>query len=182
FLWSLCEHHELAHVVTLQLSKGRVPRWLTEGISVYEERKVSKTWWRDDERDLVDAIWSDEVLTLKDINNAFRGPRVLFAYYQGGLMCEWIERDVGYGEPGATEESVVRKALGLDAAEFDKRFLAFASDYVKGLRVLRRISKAKWDKLQRAMRKTPDDAEGWLLLCEGALARGDTSGALSALA
>jgi tetratricopeptide (TPR) repeat protein len=191
FGWNSTQHHELAHVITLQLSKGRISRWLTEGLSVYEERKQSKTWNRDDERDLIDAIWSDEVLTLKDINNAFRGPRVLFAYYQGGLMCEWIERDFGfdklramvvaYGEPGATEESVVKTALGLDAAEFDRRFLAYAKDYVKDFKVMRRITKSKSDKLRRALRKTPDDGEGWLLLTEGALAQGDTAAALSAL-
>jgi tetratricopeptide (TPR) repeat protein len=191
FLWHLVEHHELAHVVTLQLSKGRVPRWLTEGLSVYEERKYSKTWYREYEREVIDAIASDDVLTLKDINGAFRGERVMYAYYQGGLMCELIERDFGfaklremvrlYGE-GLSTEDVVRKALGIEPTEFDARFLAYAKDYVKDLKVLRRPTKAKIDKLKRAMRKTPDDAEGWLLLCEGSLAHGDVASALSALA
>ncbi len=190
FLWNLCQHHELAHVITLQLSKGRVPRWLTEGVSVYEERRTSKTWYREDERDLVDAIASDEILPLADINNAFRGPRVMFAYYQGGLMCEMIERDFGfeklremvrlYGEETDTDV-VVKKALGVEPKEFDARFLAFAKDYVKDLRVLRRISRAKIDKLKRALRKSPDDAEGWLLLCEGSLGISDNPAALSAL-
>lgn len=191
FLWSLCEHHELAHVITLQLSKGRVPRWLTEGLSVYEERKFSKTWWREDERTLIDAIASDEVLTLADINAAFRGPRVMYAYYQGGLMCEWLERDFGfeklremvrlYGD-GLDDAAVVRTALSIDPAEFDKRFMAYAKDYVKDLRVLRHPTRAKTDKLRRALRKTPDDAEGWFLLCEGALGQRDNPSALSALA
>ena len=37
FSWHATEWHELAHVFTLQLSNYRVPRWLTEGISVFEE-------------------------------------------------------------------------------------------------------------------------------------------------
>ena len=31
FNWAPTLWHELAHVITLQLSKQRVPRWLTEG-------------------------------------------------------------------------------------------------------------------------------------------------------
>ncbi len=191
FMWHLVEHHELAHVVTLQLSKGRVPRWLTEGISVYEERKFDKSWWREYERQLIDAIASDEVLTLKDINGAFRDGRVMFAYYQGGLMCEFIERDFGfaklremvrlYGE-GLSTDDVVRKALGIEPAQFDARFLAYAKDYVKDLRVFPHPTKAKTDRLKRALRGKPNDAEGWILLCEGALGQGDNAGALSALA
>jgi tetratricopeptide (TPR) repeat protein len=190
FGWKLTEHHELAHVITLQLSKGRVPRWLTEGLSVYEERKMGFVWRRDYDRDLVDAIASDDVLPLKDINNAFRGPRVLFAYYQGGLMSELIERDFGfdklremvrlYGEGLETDE-VVRKALGVEPEEFDRRFLAYAKDIVKDLKVLRRPTKQKIDKLKRALRKTPEDFEGWFLCVEGALAQGDNPAALSAL-
>ena len=190
FLWSLCEHHELAHVITLQLSKGRVPRWLTEGLSVYEERKVSRTWYREDERTLIDAIASDEVLTLADVNAAFRGPRVMYAYYQSGLMCEMIDRDFGfpklremvrlYGE-GLDDAAVVRKALSIEPAEFDKRFMAYAKDYVKDLRVARHLTRAKTDKLRRALRKAPEDAEGWFLLCEGAIGQKDNPSALDAL-
>ena len=31
--------HEMAHVITLQMSSNRLPRWLSEGASVYEERR-----------------------------------------------------------------------------------------------------------------------------------------------
>jgi hypothetical protein len=130
FGWRATLHHEFAHVVTLQLSKGRVPRWLTEGISVYEERKVSPAWNREMERELADALAGGEVLPLATINNAFRGPRVMFAYYQGGLMCELIERDFGfpalrelvrlYGEGLQTPEAI-RRALGVEPEEFDGR-------------------------------------------------------------
>ncbi len=191
FGWRGTLHHELAHVITLQLSKGRVPRWLTEGVSVYEERKVSPTWNREMERDLVNAIASDEVLTLDAIDAAFRGPRVLYAYYQGGLMCELIERDFGfdalremvrlYGDELSTRD-VVKRALGIDAAEFDRRFLAYAKDYVKDLRVLPRPSDEKMAKLRRETRQqAKSNPDAWLLLALGHVARKDSPSALSAL-
>jgi tetratricopeptide (TPR) repeat protein len=190
FGWRATLHHEFAHVITLQLSKGRVPRWLTEGISVYEERKVSPTWNREMERDLADAIASGEVLTLADVNNAFRGARVLYAYYQGGLMCELIERDFGfprlremvrlYGE-GFDTPDVVRKALGVEPAEFDRRFLAYAKEYVAALKVLPRPSPEATAKLRVRLRKDAADADGWALLALGQLARGDTAAALQSV-
>ena len=33
FQWEATLWHELGHVITLQMSNQRVPRWLTEGIS-----------------------------------------------------------------------------------------------------------------------------------------------------
>lgn len=191
FSWRMVAHHELAHVITLQLSRGRIPRWLTEGISVYEERKVGATWNRDMERDLVDAIASDEVLTLANVNSAFRGPRVIYAYFQGGLMCELIERDFGfpklremvrlYGE-GLQTPQVVRRALGIEPEEFDRRFLEFARDYVKDVHVMPRVSNDKMRSLKRELRKTPKDLEKLLLFAMGHVVRNKTSDALQALA
>jgi len=190
FSWRGTLHHELAHVITLELSKGRVPRWLTEGLSVYEERKVSPQWNRESERDLIDAIASDDVLTLADINAAFRGSRVLYAYYQGGLMCEFIERDFGFPAlremvrlfgDGLTTPQVVERALSIDAEEFDARFLAYAKEYVADLRVLPRPSRKKMRKLKLRLRKDKDDIDGFLLLAAGQVARGDGQSALSSL-
>ena len=47
FSWQATLWHELAHVFTLQLSNYRVPRWLTEGISVYEEHRRQPAWGRE---------------------------------------------------------------------------------------------------------------------------------------
>src|SRR5262249_172313 len=40
FQWEATLWHELAHVITLQMSSQRLPRWLSEGISVYEEKRA----------------------------------------------------------------------------------------------------------------------------------------------
>ena len=47
FSWQATLWHELAHVITLQMSNQRVPRWLTEGVSVYEEGRARPEWGRD---------------------------------------------------------------------------------------------------------------------------------------
>src|SRR5213075_1287640 len=39
--WESVLWHEFCHVVTLQLTKNKMPRWLSEGISVYEERQAN---------------------------------------------------------------------------------------------------------------------------------------------
>ncbi|MDF1844961.1 MAG: tetratricopeptide repeat protein, partial [Rubripirellula sp.] len=42
--WQSVLWHEFCHVVTLEKTKNRMPRWLSEGISVYEERKRNPAW------------------------------------------------------------------------------------------------------------------------------------------
>ena len=62
FSWQATLWHELAHVVTLQLSNQRVPRWLTEGISVYEEGKARQEWGREMEVPFAMALQRKETL------------------------------------------------------------------------------------------------------------------------
>ncbi|HZM05581.1 MAG TPA: tetratricopeptide repeat protein, partial [Candidatus Saccharimonadales bacterium] len=42
--WEDVLWHEFCHVITLNDTRNRMPRWLSEGISVYEERQANPAW------------------------------------------------------------------------------------------------------------------------------------------
>ena len=42
--WQDVLWHEFCHVITLGITHNKMPRWLSEGISVYEERQASPNW------------------------------------------------------------------------------------------------------------------------------------------
>src|SRR5688572_22445271 len=44
FNWGSTLWHEYVHVITLQMTDYRVPRWFSEGLSVYEERRARPGW------------------------------------------------------------------------------------------------------------------------------------------
>src|SRR5439155_5798891 len=44
FNWGSTVWHELAHTFTLGLTDNRVPRWFSEGLSVYEEHHGKPGW------------------------------------------------------------------------------------------------------------------------------------------
>jgi len=99
FQWEATLWHELAHVITLQMSNQRVPRWLTEGISVYEEKKARAEWGREMDVTFAGMLNRGETLTLKDLNSAFTNPKTIsLAYYQASLLVEHIVN--AYGDAG----------------------------------------------------------------------------------
>src|SRR5471032_3378807 len=75
FQWEATMWHELAHVITLQMSNQRIPRWLTEGISVYEEKKARAEWGREMDVTYAGMLNRGETLKLKDLNSAFTRDR-----------------------------------------------------------------------------------------------------------
>ncbi len=96
FNWGATLWHELAHVITLQLSNQRIPRWLTEGISVFEEKRAREEWGREMELTFARAIDAGEVLQLKDLNSGFQNPRTIsLSYYQASLLVEHIVAKFG---------------------------------------------------------------------------------------
>ncbi|HXE80467.1 MAG TPA: tetratricopeptide repeat protein, partial [Vicinamibacterales bacterium] len=132
FNWQATLWHELAHVVTLHLSKQRVPRWLTEGVSVYEERQARPAWARDMEIDFAEAMNRGEVIPLQELNGAFaRAESIGMAYYQASLVAEHIidrwghdgmrRLLVAYGE-GLDDDAAMQRALGTTLAELDASF------------------------------------------------------------
>ena len=96
FSWQATLWHEMAHVITLQMSNQRVPRWLTEGISVYEEGKARPEWGRDMEVPFAMALQRQGTLKLKDLNAGFTRPETIaLAYYQASLLVDHIVATYG---------------------------------------------------------------------------------------
>jgi len=132
FNWQATLWHEMAHVFTMQLSKYRVPRWLTEGISVYEEGLVRPEWARDSELGFARAYASGKVPTLAELNSGFTRPDTIeLAYFQASLVVSLIVQQHGhaalnvmlrsYGD-GADTEAALRKATGNGSAELQSAF------------------------------------------------------------
>ncbi len=132
FNWQATMWHEMAHVFTMQLSKYRVPRWLTEGISVYEEGLVRPEWARDSELGFARAYASGKVLTLAELNSGFTRPDTIeLAYFQSSLVVSLIVQQHGhaalnvmlrsYGD-GADTEAALRKATGKGSADLQSAF------------------------------------------------------------
>lgn len=134
FVFDKTAVHELAHVVTLGLSKNKVPRWLTEGISVHEEHVYAVNSDREMDLDLYNYFMSGEIVPVRELNRIFGGPKILFGYFQGGLLCDFLVEQRGEGvlvemlqqfaKDGETP-AVVQSVLGMSCEELDREFLAW---------------------------------------------------------
>jgi tetratricopeptide (TPR) repeat protein len=177
FCWRSTVHHELAHVFHLQMTKGRVPRWFTEGLAVHEEEVSNPSWNRNMDRQMVDALANGTVRGLRAIDGTFRSD-VMWAYYQAGLMLGWMERDFGWAKvremlalygKDLDNEAVVKQALGLSAKEFDDAFLADCRRMTGGWSVRPRWSRERIEGFRKRSEKDPKDLEAHLLLGEACL-------------
>jgi cellulose synthase operon protein C len=145
FQWEATLWHELAHVVTIQMSKQRVPRWLTEGISVYEEKRARPEWGREMDMEFAQMLEHGETLKLKDLNAAFQNPRAIsLAYFQASLLVEHMVTAFGqagmnkllraYGQ-GLDTDAALKSALNTD---FDQLQVGFDQSVERMFGSLRR--------------------------------------------
>jgi cellulose synthase operon protein C len=144
FNWGATLWHEMAHVITLQLSNQRIPRWLTEGISVFEETRAKREWGREMEMQFARALDEDAVLKLKDLNAAFQDPRTIsLAYYEASLLVEHIV--AAHGQPalkalvqsfaeGITTEEALRRVLKVEMDALQTSFDGFLTERFGDLR------------------------------------------------
>jgi tetratricopeptide (TPR) repeat protein len=135
FNWQATLWHELAHVVTLQLSRQRVPRWLTEGISEYEEQRARPQWGRQMQLQFAEAMDRGDVIPLAELNAAFSNPETIaLAYFQASLVVEHIVSAHGdeamrrllraFGE-GHPVEVAIPESLGVPLSTLQDTFTTF---------------------------------------------------------
>ena len=133
FNWESTLWHEMAHVIALQMSNQRVPRWLTEGLSTFEEKRARSDWARDQDLGFATDLNQDNVLSLRDLNGGFSRPETIsMAYFQASVLVEHIIEEYGesvihellraYGEGLDTEEALARVDLDFDILQtsFDR--------------------------------------------------------------
>jgi len=138
FNWGATAWHELAHTFTLGSSGNRVPRWLSEGISVAEERRARSGWGFDETLDFFDAYANGKLRPVSQLNEGFLRPRfeaeTILSYNLASLVCEMIESQwgaaalpamlKGYREGLETPE-VFLKVLKVTPDSLDKAFDAY---------------------------------------------------------
>jgi tetratricopeptide (TPR) repeat protein len=145
FNWGSVLWHELAHTFTLGMTAHQVPRWLSEGISVYEERRARPGWGADVSPGFLAAYAQGKLVPVSRLNDGFMRPaypeQIMFSYYQASLVCEMIERDhgpralvqmlEGYRD-GLTTAQVVQRVLKTDLESLDRRFDAYMKERFSG--------------------------------------------------
>lgn len=138
FHWGTTLWHEMAHVFTLEATNHLVPRWFSEGVSVYEEWSTGPLPGRHIPINVLQAIGADKFLPVAELDRGFIRPtyenQIIVSYMQAGLICEYIAANFGQQalekmliayRDGADTPGAIEAALGVPAKEFDARFSDF---------------------------------------------------------
>jgi tetratricopeptide (TPR) repeat protein len=190
FSWQATLWHELAHVITLQMSKQRIPRWLTEGISVYEEMVQRPEWGRDMETTFARAMDRGKVLKLKDLNAGFTRPDTIsLAYYQASLLVEHIVALKGqealralvrsYAD-GIDTDAALQRTIGSSMADLQGTFDKAIEDRFGAMRRAlhdadKPVDATSLDALKAAAAAKPDNYVAQLALGQALAAAGDAA-------
>ncbi|MBN2590937.1 MAG: tetratricopeptide repeat protein [Sedimentisphaerales bacterium] len=98
--WKSTLWHEFTHVVTLNITKNRMPRWLSEGISVFEEIQRDPTCGQRMTVPYRKMILEGEMTPVSELSSAFLSPpstsHLLFAYFESMMVVEFIVKNYGY--------------------------------------------------------------------------------------
>ena len=98
--WEATLWHEYAHTITLTMTKNKMPRWLSEGISVYEEVQRHENWGQRMTPRYRRMILEEDALTpISVMSEAFftakDGEAIMFAYFQSMLVVEYLVEHFG---------------------------------------------------------------------------------------
>jgi tetratricopeptide (TPR) repeat protein len=139
--WEAVLWHEFCHVVTLSKTHNKMPRWLSEGISVYEEEQENAAWGSSINPKFRAMMLGDELTPLSQLSSAFLAPKsavhLQFAYHESALAVAFlVERsglpalkgvldDLG---AGMTINDSLPRRMKMSLEQLDRDFAQFARD------------------------------------------------------
>lgn len=195
YVWKATLWHEFAHVITLQMSDYRVSRWLTEGLSVYEEKCQNPAWEEPQDQDLYNALQNGELAPIKHLDGYFRTAKIGFAYLQSLHLVEFIIAEHGGFEKllamlksyarGYDTVGVLKDVFGLTPEAFDAAFERYVARRFEQKKIQVMRSEEAYAKARDVLDLDPKDLESLRVVawyhyqrgergkvdCEAALAR-----------
>jgi tetratricopeptide (TPR) repeat protein len=97
--WEAVVWHEFCHTVTLTKTRNKMPRWLSEGISVYEERQETPSWGQVMTPPYRELILAGGATPVSKLSGAFLKPpspmHLQFAYYESSMVVSYIVERFG---------------------------------------------------------------------------------------
>jgi tetratricopeptide (TPR) repeat protein len=195
FSWAATLWHEMAHVISLQMSNNRVPRWISEGMSQFEERRARAEWGSESELPFVQALDAGKLYKLADLNEGVADPRMAsISYHQASMVIQHlIDR---YGEPalarmlrafgkGLETDAAFKEAFNATLADVQESFdAAMKKQYAPMIAALKRPEipeKPTLEQLKQLATDNPGSFAVQMRLGEALAESGDTAGAIEAL-
>ena len=127
--WESTLWHEYCHTITLGATRNRIPRWFTEGISVYEEQQRDPACGHKMTSEFRERILGEGgLIPIADLSGAltaFNDPETIsFAYYQSSVLVDYMVQTFGAQSIKDTLASLkidadVEKALAANMAKLD---------------------------------------------------------------
>lgn len=133
--WQSVLWHEFCHSVTLEKTRNRMPRWLSEGISVYEERQRNPASGEAMNPQYRELLLADNLTPVSRLSGAFLAPpsplHLQFAYYQSSLVIEFLVERHGFDSllqilDALAEGLPINEALGRSVGSIERLDAEFA--------------------------------------------------------
>lgn len=177
FNWKMVLYHELSHVVHIQATGGRVPRWLTEGLAMMESAWAEPRWRPSDERRAWDRLQEGKLAKIAQFNLAFSQARsmqdILDAYDQAMRTVEFLAEVYGRDkvrqlalahQPGKRTNQLIEQMYAKTPDELDREFAAwlgvklgrFAKDFRPSARAIEARLASLAAKADPAAKPDPD--------------------------
>lgn len=168
--WESVLWHEYCHAVTLTKTRNKMPRWLSEGISVYEEGQRDKACATPLSPEFREMLLGEGFTPLSKLSSAFLAPKspmhLQFAYYESSLAVEFLIERFGMptlngllkdlGEGVAMNEALAaRTKMPLDV--LDDHFAHFARRRAESV-----APEATWEEPELPPDAGSDAIAGWL--------------------
>lgn len=167
--WRSVLWHEFCHVITLEKTRNRMPRWVSEGISTYEEQEKDDSWGERLTAEYRQMINGDDLAPVSQLSASFLSPKspqhLQFAYFESSLVVRYlIEKhgletlkriltDLGVGMP--INEALTRYVGSLQ--QLDEEFAEYAREFAAKI-----APELDWTRHEEAGKLDFNDAKKWL--------------------